>query len=816
VNTLRLSFRNTSGFISVCRNTINYIPKRGGKLFFALVLLISFQSRLNAQCPVVTPLNQTICSGGTITTISFGGNPGTWIRNNTTNVGGIEDASNGQVTSISGTLTNFTGTSQVVIFDISAPGMPSCATATVTVNPPPTVQPITPAQSSLCDGATLVLNDATPNNGTPNGGWSSSNNSIATVNSSGTVTGQSPGSVTITYTIASGGCTYSVIKSIDVQPSPTVTANATQNSICAGTSINLSATGSGTQPTTVSFNNTQQGGFQNASPLVPLFRCVNVSGIPVTALSQLTNISVTINVTHQNDDEVEVYLVRPGGSIGNVNNGTFSMTTVPGESICLTHDHGGTNPPNASNYTNTTFSSTGGTPIGSGSAPFTGTFSPDNSFATLNQTINPNGQWCLYFVDDANSGQTGVFQNFTISFTYGTSLGTYTWTASPSVPPFPFNGQNPGSVTPTSITTYTVTLTLSGCSASDPVTVTVNPLPTISGGNAVCVGQQITLNGSGTPGATPWASSNPANATVNNSGVVTGVTGGTTVNIIYTDNNGCQSPPKSITVNARPNAPTIGTTTQPTCTVATGSVVLNGLPAGNWTINPGGITGSTASTTISGLAPGTYNYTVTNANGCTSVASGNVTINPQPATPAAPTVGTITQPTCTVATGSVVLSGLPTGNWTINPGNINGNTTTRTISGLAPGTYNFTVTNAAGCTSTASVNVVINAQPATPGAPTVGTITQPTCTVATGSVVLSGLPAGNWTINPGGITGSTSSTTISGLAAGTYNYTVNNAAGCTSPASANVVINAQPATPAAPTVGTITQPTCAVATGSVV
>jgi len=266
----------------------------------------------------------------------------------------------------------------------------------------------------------------------------------------------------------------------------------------------------------------------------------------------------------------------------------------------------------------------------------------------------------------------------------------------------------------------------------------------------------------------------------------------------------------------QPAAPTVGTITQPTCGVATGSVVLSGLPAGSWTLNPGTITGSTASKTISGLATATHNYTVTNAAGCTSVASANVVINAQPATPVAPTVGTITQPTCGVATGSVVLSGLPAGSWTLNPGTITGSTASKTISGLATATYNYTVTNAAGCTSVASNDVVINTQPATPAAPTVGTITQPTCGVATGSVVLSGLPAGSWTLNPGTITGSTASKTLSGLATATHNYTVTNAAGCTSVASANVVINAQPATPVAPTVGTITQPTCKVATGSVV
>ena len=320
----------------------------------------------------------------------------------------------------------------------------------------------------------------------------------------------------------------------------------------------------------------------------------------------------------------------------------------------------------------------------------------------------------------------------------------------------------------------------------------------------------------------------PAGNWTINPGGIAGNTTSTTINNLapgtynYTVTNaaGCTSPASAnIVINAQPptpTAPVVGAITQPTCTVATGSVVLSGLPAGNWTINPGGINGNTATVTISGLAAsGTYNFTVTSAAGCTSPASANVVINAQPATPTAPVVGAITQPTCTVATGSVVLSGLPAGNWTINPGGINGNTATTTINNLAPGTYNYTVTNAAGCTSPASANIVINAQPATPTAPVVGAITQPTCTVATGSVVLSGLPAGNWTINPGGINGNTAATTINNLAPGTYNYTVTNAAGCTSPASANVVINAQPTTPTAPVVGAITQPTCTVATGSV-
>lgn len=81
--------------------------------------------------------------------------------------------------------------------------------------------------------------------------------------------------------------------------------------------------------------------------------------------------------------------------------------------------------------------------------------------------------------------------------------------------------------------------------------------------------------------------------------------------------------------------------------------------------------------------------------------------------PSAPKVGTITHPTLEISTGSVELTGLPAGTWTINPGDISGTGPSHTISGLVAGTYNFTVTNAEKYTSAPSADVVINTQPIT-------------------------------------------------------------------------------------------------------
>jgi hypothetical protein len=202
------------------------------------------------------------------------------------------------------------------------------------------------------------------------------------------------------------------------------------------------------------------------------------------------------------------------------------------------------------------------------------------------------------------------------------------------------------------------------------------------------------------------------------------------------------------------------------------------------------VAGSISGTIPIGTATGTgYRIRVVSSNPAVtgSINGSNITINAIPATPTITASGPLTF--CTG--GSVTLTSSIGTSYLWSNG-----ATTANINVTTAGSYTVRVTNASGCQSAASTatSVTVNALPATP---TVGTITQPTCSLATGSVVLNGLPAsGTWTLtrSPGAITstGTGTSTTISGLATGTYNFTVTNASGCTSSASANVVINSQP------------------------
>lgn len=92
------------------------------------------------------------------------------------------------------------------------------------------------------------------------------------------------------------------------------------------------------------------------------------------------------------------------------------------------------------------------------------------------------------------------------------------------------NGTNGGNITLSSTGATSQTVAVTG---------TRIDAPSISGPLLVYIGQTVSLTGSGTPDAnTPWVSSDPTVASVDNNGVVTGLTAGT-VSITFTNDVGC-------------------------------------------------------------------------------------------------------------------------------------------------------------------------------------------------------------------------------------------------------------------------------------
>jgi uncharacterized repeat protein (TIGR03803 family) len=142
---------------------------------------------------------------------------------------------------------------------------------------------------------------------------------------------------------------------------------------------------------------------------------------------------------------------------------------------------------------------------------------------------------------------------------------------------------------------------------------------------------------------------------------------------------------------------------------------INNATSYSWNYSGTGatITGSGSNIKIGFSATATSgNLTVMGTNACgngTVSAVYPITVGPKPHFPA-PVVASITQPTCKVPTGSVILNNLPLeGTWTLtrNPGGTStGTGTTLTVSALDPGTYTFSVTNALGDISDDAVVVL--------------------------------------------------------------------------------------------------------------
>ncbi|QLH46140.1 MAG: hypothetical protein HWD58_11190 [Bacteroidota bacterium] len=154
---------------------------------------------------------------------------------------------------------------------------------------------------------------------------------------------------------------------------------------------------------------------------------------------------------------------------------------------------------------------------------------------------------------------------------------------------------------------------------------------------------------------------------------------------------------------------------------------------------------------------------------------------------------------------------MPPGQWTLNPGNISGNTTTTIINTLPAGNYLYNVTNSFGCTSSNAVPVTINTVLGAPLAPVV-TVTQPTCAVSTGSVTITN-PDPNLTESRWGHSRPIPLEVIWAFLP-SHALIAQAIGGCLSPFT-YVIMYPQPVSPSMPVV-TITQPNCTVSNGVIV
>ena len=408
---------------------------------------------------------------------------------------------------------------------------------------------------------------------------------------------------------------------------------------------------------------------------------------------------------------------------------------------------------------------------------------------------------------------------------------TYSWTG----PNFTSSSQNPTipNIQPVNGGVYSVVATVSGC-ASLPATTTVvvSPSPVISNVTAANPSGCSVSDGAFTiHGLTPGSvylisylqngiSQGPVTQAASASGtiIITGLPAAT-YDAITTSLNGCTSLPYGPVVLSNPSAPSapVAGGNTPICEGGTINLTASTIPGATYSWSgPGSFSSTTQNPVISPatiLASGTYFVTAT-VNGCTSPA-GTVTIVVN-AIPAAP-VASSNSPVCEGANLTLNATTIPGASYSWTSPTFTSTVQNPTINSVgATNSGNYAVTATVnGCTSApGSTSIIVSPVPVIANT----TSTNPTtCSGSDGSISLTGLLPNtayilNYTNNttPSGPINVTSSATgsvvISGLPAGTYSAINLTSGNCTSP-NAGPISLTDPAAPAVPVI-TSNSPVC--------
>ena len=509
---------------------------------------------------------------------------------------------------------------------------------------------------------------------------------------------------------------------------------------------------------------------------------IAVSGL-ATSINP-ANISVTINLTHTYDGDIDVVLQAPNGDI-----------------LGLSNQAGGS----GQNFVNTVFADAGATTLASGTAPFTGTYKPwastwtscvpitKTSFASLGGgVINPNGNWTLRVYDRA-SVDVGTINNWTLTIPNYTipypncgpatspvtvvntgsltvSAGSYSalcnnaasinLSGTPSGGTFSGTGVSGNSFDPAGLAAgvYQVTYNYSNgtCSGSDIANITVNTAPAVNAGtySSLCENAS-SVSLSGTPAGGTFSGIGVSGNSFNPSGLA----GNNNISYVYTDANGCiGSSSASIIVNAQPFVD--AGTYSSLCENGT-SISLNGTPLGG-TFSGAGVSANNFSPAgLVGTNNVSYNYT--DANGCSNSATASIVVN------GLPVVNAGTYPAMCNNQSAITLTGTPAGGTFVGTGVSGGSFSPSGLSGNYTITYSYTDGN--GCSNSTFTKIDVYSNPSANIFPA-GSVT--TCNSSYTLSANTGVGYSlQWQLNGNNISGATS-VSYTATASGLYSVYVTN------------------------------------------
>lgn len=716
----------------------------------------------------------TICNGGSI--VLSGGTASSYTWSPSGGSAGSATVSPGATTTY--TLTGANGTCT------------ASATAVVNVTPNPTVSISSSNGTTICStgSTTLTAGGATNYTWSPNAGGGGSGSVVVNP------------STTTTYTLTgeTGGCTASQQITVNVTPTPTINATANSGTVCAGQTTTVTASGatnytwmpggSSTNPlpvtpgSTTTYTVTGESSGCTATQVIT----VNVNQLPTVNIAAQPASLCAGQTTTLTASGASTYTWSANAGGGNANPVTVSPASTDTYTVTATDNNGcvnqGTITVNLSTSAPVTITASSNTLCAGQTITLNGggatsyTWSPGGQTSPT-ITVTPSSS-TTYTLDGSNGTCAGtqtlsvnVIPNPTVTATAssttlcsggsatltGGGATNYTWMP---------GGSTASSFTdaPTGTTTYTVTGETNGCSATAAITLSVTPTPTVTAsvsGATVCAGQSTVLTGGGA-GTYTWLPGGMTSPSVT-------VTPGSTTTYTLAGANGTCTATATATVSVTP-LPTV-------TAVAVSGTLCSGQ---NTTLNAGGATtytwssnaGSATSSSVSVNPATTTVYTVTgSANGCDNSAQVTVTVNPTPTL-------AISAASATICAGqSTTLTGSGATNYTWMPGG----STSSSVNESPAANTTYTVTGeTAGCTASATVEVIVNPTPVLGSNPVIDSAL---CGMPTGAVtginVTGGTPGYTyqWYSGSSPIPGATGDSLVN-VAAGTYSVLVTDANNC--------------------------------------
>nr|MDQ3048443.1 PKD domain-containing protein [Bacteroidota bacterium] len=420
-----------------------------------------------------------------------------------------------------------------------------------------------------------------------------------------------------------------------------------------------------------------------------------------------------------------------------------------------------------------------------GTGPFTYAWSAGSTNANQNglfagtYTVNVSGAGGCSAAASVTVGTGAAHGNINMNVTnvacYGSYSGAITTTVTGGGAPYSYawsNGATTSGISSLPPGTYYVTVTTSGgCISSDSATITTPATGlsySMSASNVTCSGSatgSATVNVTGGTGPYNYSwNTSPVQTTATATNVPAG-----NVTVTVTDNNGCTisgtttiSEPATLSANA----------------MVVSNVTCNGFANGQTTVGASGGSGPYTyswnttpvqnTQTASGLAPGNYTATVTDANGCALTSTVSVS-EPSPLAFTSAVFPVSCNGECDGQAMMIPSGGSPTYTYQWLPSG----GTSAGASGLCPGTYTGVITDANGCTVSTTLAVT---------QPSVITLTASgSTTICAGqnTSISASASGGTGTYTYNWSTGATGSTQIvSPSAPATYIVSVTDANGC--------------------------------------